>query len=165
MPSDVTSYVPSGLNMASTVSMWSASYWPRNFPCRLYEIRTPSGVNSRRVTDVVFSASSPKNSSSVMFSTTSTWVPYGVTHVIEPPCMEMEGPAVTRGLLRSRETIDLVSETSIRIAPLPPETGLVRRPLPEPGHRGLARRDEEFEAPRSSAARPWIPMDPRANRG
>src|SRR5438309_3877150 len=26
-----------------------------------------------------------------MFSTTSTCSPYGVTHVIEPPCMEKEG--------------------------------------------------------------------------
>src|SRR5712691_10641080 len=59
MPSDSNSYVPSDLKIASTVSMWSASYCPLIFPCRLYEIRTPSGVNSRRVTDVVFSASSP----------------------------------------------------------------------------------------------------------
>src|SRR5207247_9520054 len=26
-----------------------------------------------------------------MFFTTSTWSPYGVTHIIEPPCMEKEG--------------------------------------------------------------------------
>src|SRR2546425_4325668 len=63
--------------------MWVASYWPFCVPCRLYEISTPSGVNSLIVTDVVFSLSSPKNSSSGMVSkTSSTCAPHGVRQVI-----------------------------------------------------------------------------------
>src|SRR2546425_3828221 len=63
--------------------MWVASYWPFCVPCRLYEIRTPSGVNSLIVTDVVFSLSSPRNSSSGMVSKpSSTCAPQGVPQVI-----------------------------------------------------------------------------------
>src|SRR5437867_8942753 len=84
--------------------MWVASYWPFCVPCRLYEISTPSGVNSLIVTDVVFSLSSPRNSSSGMVSkTSSTCAPHGVRQVIR---LSAGGNPKTQRSPRARRSVD-----------------------------------------------------------
>src|SRR2546421_5341613 len=70
---------------------------------------------------------------------------------------------VSGELLPTPGAIDLVPGTSIGIAPLLPGTGSVRRRLPGRGLRALGPFHGGFEAPRPSAARSWIPKDPRAS--